>query len=364
METTDPPKVESAQTGGETKPPGIERPVVEALHQAVAMDNSADHSSRHRHQAGFYWYLLAVLAVAALLIVYVALGPGVLGIPATYSQTTTHLAAATLLTAVILAAQKLANITIDKWTLGDNVTFFNLRLVLRLVATVLVCLVFLSAISQTGYTVPVVLGMFTVIMGFAVQQPMTSFIGWIYILARRPFRVGDRIKVANATGDVIDVSYFDTTLWEFGGQYLSADHPSGRVIKLPNSTVLNTAVFNYSWTLFPYIWDKIRLYVAYNCDLDFVLGVMRAVAVDEVGETMTERVRAYRSVLDKTPVDQLDVKEEPTVFVRVNTDGWLDAVVRYLVDPKEAGRIKTTLLRKMLVKLNAEPDRTLFPKWR
>lgn len=68
--------------------------------------------------------------------------------------------------------------------------------------------------------------------------------------------------------------------------------------------------------------------------------------MDEVGETMAKRVRAYRCVLDKTPVDQFDVREEPTVFVRVNDDGWLDAIVRYLVDPKEAGRVKTTLLRK------------------
>jgi small-conductance mechanosensitive channel len=229
---------------------------------------------------------------------------------------------------------------------------------------VLICLVFLSALSQTWYTVPVVLGMFTILTGFAVQQPMTSFIGWVYILARRPYRVGDRIKIADATGDVIDVSYFDTTLWEFGGQYLSTDHPSGRVTKFPNSPVLTTPVFNYSWNLFPYIWNEIRLYVAYDSDLDFVLGVMHAVAMVQVDETMAERVRAYRCVLDKTPVDQLDVKEEPTVFVRVNDVGWLDAIVRYLVDPKEAGRIKTTILRQMLLKLNAEPDRTLFPKWR
>ena len=39
--------------------------------------------------------------------------------------------------------------------------------------------------------------------------------------------------MAGATGDIIDISYFDTTLWEFGGQHLSTDHPSGRVIKSP-----------------------------------------------------------------------------------------------------------------------------------
>ena len=56
------------------------------------------------------------------------------------------------------------------------------------------------------------------------------------------------------------------------------------MITFPSSTVLNSRVFKYSWALFPYIWDEIRLYAAYNCDLDFGLGSIRAVAVDEVGE--------------------------------------------------------------------------------
>jgi hypothetical protein len=46
----------------------------------------------------------------------------------------------------------------------------------------------------------------------------------------------------------------------------------------------------------------------------------------------------------------------------VNGNTWLDAIVRYLVSPREAGRIKTRLVKKMLTRLNAEPDRTLFPK--
>jgi hypothetical protein len=58
------------------------------------------------------------------------------------------------------------------------------------------------------------------------------------------------------------------------------------------------------------------------------------------------------------------VREEPTVFFRVNDNTWLDAVVRYLVDPKEAGHMKTVLIRKMLTRLSAEPDRALFPKTR
>jgi small-conductance mechanosensitive channel len=174
--------------------------------------------------------------------------------------------------------------------------------------------------------------------------------------------VGDRIKIGEATGDVIDVGYLDTTLWEFGGDLLSTDHPSGRVIRFPNSKVLNSTVFNYSWPLFPYVWNEIKFSVAYESDLDFVAQTMQEVASEELGEAMMERVRAYTRLLAETPVDELEVRERPSVIFRVNNNTWLDATIRYLVPPREAGRIKTRLIRKMLERLNAEPDRTMFPK--
>jgi small-conductance mechanosensitive channel len=212
------------------------------------------------------------------------------------------------------------------------------------------------------YTAVVSLGLVSLILGFALQTPITSFIGWIYILARSPYRVGDRIKIGDATGDVIDVGYLDTTLWEFGGEYLSTDHPSGRVIKFPNSNVLNTAVYNYSWPLFPYIWNEIKFNLAYESDLEFVAETMRQIAEEEIGEAMLERVRTFRSLLSETPVDQLEVREHPAVLFRVSNNTWLEAIVRYLVEPKRAGRVKSALIEKMLVALNTAPDKVMFPK--
>jgi small-conductance mechanosensitive channel len=196
----------------------------------------------------------------------------------------------------------------------------------------------------------------------ALQTTFTSFIGWIYILVRSPYRVGDRIRIGDATGDVIDVSYLDTTLWEFGGDFLSTDHPSGRVIRFPNSKVLSSAVYNYSWPLCPYIWNEIKFSVAYESDLDFVARTMQDIAEEELGEAMLERVRTFTTLLAETPVDQLEVKERPAVIFRVNSNTWLDAIVRYLVPPREAGRVKTRLIKKMLTQLNAEPERAMFPK--
>jgi hypothetical protein len=77
---------------------------------------------------------------------------------------------------------------------------------------------------------------------------------------------------------------------------------------------------------------------------------------------MMRRVRVYREILARTPVDELTVEEKPVVLFRVSDNTWLEAIVRYLVHPRRAGRVKTELLRKLLVRLNAEPERVGFPK--
>jgi small-conductance mechanosensitive channel len=212
------------------------------------------------------------------------------------------------------------------------------------------------------YTAVVSLGLISLILGFALQTPISSFIGWVYLLVRAPYRVGDRIKIGELRGDVIDVSYLDTTLWEFGGEYLSTDHPSGRIIRIPNATVLSEPVVNYSWPLFPYIWNEVKFQISYDADLKFIRDTMQKIAEAELGKSMAEQVGVYRDILARTPVDHLDVQEKPVVMFRVSENTWLEAIVRYLVHPKEAGRVKTRLLEKLLIALNAAPDKVLFPK--
>ena len=245
---------------------------------------------------------------------------------------------------------------------GNAVYQYNLKRVARLVVWLVIAFFVLTIFFQNWYTAVVSFGLISLILGFALQTPITSFIGWVYILVREPYRVGDRIKIGEAAGDVIEVNYLDTTLWEFGGDFLSTEHPSGRIIKFPNSTVLSSPVYNYTWPLFPYIWNEIKFQVAYNSDLEFVAATMKEVAEQKVGEEMMKQVAVFREILAHTPVNQIEVQERPVVVFRVNDNTWLEAIVRYLVHPKDAGRVKTALIKELLRRLNAEPDRVMFPR--
>ena len=302
-----------------------------------------------------------VIILIALGVSYYLLQFRVFGFAARYVPFIQKLDRAAMAVVLLLAIAKL----IDVYLIGrldSPVSRYTLRRIAKLVLALLTIFVTISFVISNWYTTLVSVGVFSLILGLAVQTPMTSFLGWIYILVRSPYRVGDRIQIGDAKGDVIDVSYLDTTVWEVGGDILSTDHPTGRIIKFPNSKVLSSTVYNYSWPVFPYIWNEIKFSVAYDSDLEFVSQTMERIAAEEVGERMMKQVRVFREILAQTPVDQLEVREYPAVMFRVNPNTWLDAIVRYLVPPKEAGRVKTRLIGRLLAELNAEPNRVMFPK--
>lgn len=305
------------------------------------------------------WLGTHAIVVLSLVIVYYVLQFKVFGFAAQFIPFIQKLDKSAIAIVLLLAIGKTVDVYLIR-RIDSPVARYNLRRVAKLLFALF--LVLAVIFLQNWYTTVVSIGVLSLILGLAVQTPMTSFLGWIYILIRAPYRVGDRIKIDDATGDVIDVSYLDTTLWEFGGDFLSTDHPSGRVIKFPNSKVLNTTVYNYTWPLFPYVWNEVKFSIAYQSDLNFVAETMERVAAEEVGEHMMKQVRVFREILAQTPVDQLEVREHPAVLFRVNANTWIDAIVRYLVHPKEAGRVKTRLIKKLLAELNKAPERVMFPK--
>ena len=52
------------------------------------------------------------------------------------------------------------------------------------------------------------LGLITAGLAIALKDLVTSFAGWIFIIWRRPFTVGDRIQIGTYRGDVIDIRVF------------------------------------------------------------------------------------------------------------------------------------------------------------
>ena len=309
-----------------------------------------------------FWLGTYIVILFAIGVVYYSTRFGLFDMLGEYTRLLERFTIGALAIVLLLVVLKTVKLYLIS-RLIDNAARYNLNRVANLVAGLAIFFIVLSLLFANWYTAVVSLGLISLVLGFALQTPITSFIGWIYILVKVPYRVGDRIKIESATGDIISVSYLDTTMWEFGGELLStSNHPTGRLIKFPNAMVLDSVVYNYSWPLFPYVWNDVKFQISYQSDLEFVARVMREAAEEEVGEAMMERVATYRQLLGQTPVDELEVQERPVVVFRVGENTWIEAIVRYLVEPRRSGAVKNRLIKKMLGRLNAEPEKVMFPK--
>ncbi|GAA4752705.1 mechanosensitive ion channel family protein [Flavisolibacter ginsenosidimutans] len=307
------------------------------------------------------WVIGYVVTALVFIAVYFLLQFKVFGLLGTYRSLLQRLSLAGFVVSVVLIIARVIIASIAKRSENKKEQYNVIRLI-RLLSVLLALFIVVTFLFAKWYTAAVSLGLFSLILGFALQTPISSLIGWFYIIIRTPYRIGDRIQVGTFTGDVVEIGYLDTTLWEFHGDYLSNDVPSGRLIRFPNTLVLQSQVYNYSWRKFPFIWNEIPFQIAYESDFDFVEKTVKEVATRELGDGMKEAIEKFKELVQQTPVDELEIKEYPFVVFRVNANTWVEVVLTYLVPPKKASGIRSRLIKSIIRELLKEPDKVLFPK--
>lgn len=235
----------------------------------------------------------------------------------------------------------------------------DVRNLLRLSFGAVALLAAFGIVTQNWVSVLLSLGVVGVAVTFALQQPLFSLIGWLYIMTKRPYGVGDRVSIDDTRGDVVSIDFFVTEVWEIDGDLVSSNQPSGRIVTVPNSVVLSAHVVNFYGEGVPYVWNELSVQVAYETDLAFATDVMVGVADDHLGDEMADAIGEYRDRLEETPVE-LDVSDGPTVNV-VQRESWVELRLRYLVHPRRGTRARNAMYERVLERFNEAPDRVKFP---
>lgn len=106
------------------------------------------------------------------------------------------------------------------------------------------------------------LGIVTAALAIAMKDPLTNLAGWIFILIRKPFTVGDRVEINGIKGDVIDIRLFQFSMMEIGN-WVDAEQSSGRIVHIPNSWTFIHAQQNYT-AEFDFIWDELPVIVTFE----------------------------------------------------------------------------------------------------
>lgn len=250
------------------------------------------------------------------------------------------------LIAVVLLTRTILIKFIDRMEQGHG-DQYNLKRIVRLISGTVILFIIISVLFRRPYSTIAGLGLISLVLGFALQAPITSFIAWLYIIFRRPYQVGDRVQIGEDKGDIVEISYLDTILREVRGDYIGNDRESGRLIYFPNSLILTGKVINYSGQFTPFIWDETAIQIAYTSDLGFVENCL---------------IDATTADFKKRFPNKKMAGNEPSIYFRINTYAWLEAVVSYPVEPSDTTGRRNRILQRALPLLNAQPEKVQFPE--
>lgn len=130
------------------------------------------------------------------------------------------------------------------------------------------------------------LGLLSAGLAIALKDPIVNLAGWLFILWRRPFIVGDRIQIGIHAGDVIDARIFQFTLMEIGG-WVAADQNTGRIIHIPNSKVITEPQINYTEGCFDYIWNEIPVLMTFESNWKIAMEILGEIAERHAGRLVS-----------------------------------------------------------------------------
>jgi small-conductance mechanosensitive channel len=180
-------------------------------------------------------------------------------------------------------------------------------------------------------------------VAIALQDVLASIAGAFSIGFSKLYAVGDRVQIGDTRGDVIDIGLLRTTLMETRN-WVRRDLYNGRIVRIPNSTVLKGSVFNYSQG-FQFIWDEIKVLFTATSDCLLAKEVLLRVAREAVGEYFVEAQASWKVVSDN--IESANPPLEPTVSLAVDA-GSLEFSVSYVVDYTKRTTMQDRLFTKIV----------------
>ena len=198
------------------------------------------------------------------------------------------------------------------------------------------------------------LGLLSAGLAFALQRVVTAFAGYFVILRGGTFNVGDRIKMGGVRGDVIGISFLQTTIMEMGqppaaqdedpGMWIQARQYSGRIVTVTNAKIFDEPVYNYTRD-FPYIWEEIRVPVSYRGDWAEAERIMLAAAERHATPESALPPALLAELQRRYFMDAPDIT--PMTFLRL-TDNWIELAVRFVTAEHGIRQVKDRISRDIL----------------
>jgi len=174
------------------------------------------------------------------------------------------------------------------------------------------------------------LGLLSAGLAVALREPIVDIVGWLFILAKHPFTLGDRIEIDAMQGDVIDLGPLYFSVMEIG-RWVEAEQSTGRIIHIPNNRVFTSSIANYTQQ-FPYIWDEIPVLVTFESNWEKAKDILMKIIIDHAIIFTEVEEREVRELATRYYIKLGSLT--PTVYTSV-VDSGVQLTMRYLTPARQ-----------------------------
>lgn len=267
----------------------------------------------------------------------------------------THRQAQLVLTGVWLVGLTVLRavvLSVVKRRIKDTAVWYRTRKILSYTITIIGAIVLASIwVEGNGFTTYI--GFLTAGLAIALSDVLKNLAGWLFIVTRRPFRLGERVEIDGKKGDVIDIRAFRFTLFEIGGDRVHAEQPTGRLLHIPNGLVFTHAVANYTEG-FHYIWLEIPVLLTFESDWEAAERVLLDI-ISALGPDVSEMEAAaeLRATSDEYRIEMTDL--DPVVWLTTRDSGIL-LTARLVVETHESRSIEQAVWKAFLKAIAGRSD--------
>ena len=203
------------------------------------------------------------------------------------------------------------------------VSFINIGLKIVLFVTVL------GILGVPMTSIITIIGSAGVAIGLALQGGLSNLAGGIMLLIFKPFKVGDFIDANGKSGTVKSITLFYTTISTL----------ENIVVQMPNGSLANTAITNYSAMQKRMVNETIS--VSYNSDIEKVKKVITKVINDL----------------------EYSLKDEPIlVRLKAHSASSIDFAVRFWIDNDKYWNTYFDFMENVKVALNKNKIEIPYPQ--
>lgn len=195
------------------------------------------------------------------------------------------------------------------------------------------------------------LGLLSAGIAIALKDLLANIAGWLFIMFRKPFVVGDRIQIGSHKGDVIDLRLYQFSILEIGN-WVDADQSTGRVIHIPNGKVFTEPQANYTQG-FRYIWNELEVRITFESNWEKAKVLLGEIIGRHTSGLLTDAEHELKEASKMYLIHYQYLT--PIVYVDIVENG-IRLSVRYLCDPHRRRGTEAAVWEDILRIFSQFPD--------